>query len=154
MGSIRLETRIKAPIERCFDLARSVDAHLASAAKTRERVVGGKSHGLLELGESVTWEGRHFGLTLRQGATITRLDPPHVFVDESTSGPLKSLRHTHQFVTENHATLMVDTFEYELLMGILGRIADQLVLERYLRRFLKDRADFLKAEAEGSGRSG
>ena len=154
MGSIRLETRINAPIERCFDLARSVEAHLASTAKTHERVVAGKSHGMLELGDSVTWEGHHFGLTLRQGATITRLDPPHVFVDESTAGPLKSLRHTHHFVAANHDTLMVDTFEYELPMGELGRIADRLVIKRYLRRFLKDRAEFLKAEAERSGRSG
>ena len=151
MGSIRVETVINAPAERCFDLARSVDAHIASTAKTRERVVAGKALGLLELGESVTWEGRHFGIRLRQGSTITRLDRPHMFVDESTSGPLRSLRHIHQFVAEKNATLMVDTFEYELPTGVLGRVADQLVVERYLRRFLTERAAFLKAEAERSG---
>lgn len=154
MGSIRVETRIDAPIQLCFDLARSVGAHLASAAKSDERVVGGKTDGMLGLGESVTWEGRHFGLRLRQSTIITRFEPPHVFVDESTNGPLKSLRHTHQFVPENHATLMVDTFEYELPAGVFGRIADRTVVQRHLRRFLGERARFLKETAERSAGGG
>jgi ligand-binding SRPBCC domain-containing protein len=154
MGSIRVETLIHAPIERCFDLARSIDAHLASTAKTRERVVGGKTGGLLELGDSVTWEGRHLGLVLRQSSTITRLDRPHMFVDESTDGPLRSLRHVHQFVRENEATLMVDTFEYELPAGGLGALADRILVERYLRSFLTERASYLKKEAERSSGRG
>jgi ligand-binding SRPBCC domain-containing protein len=148
VGSIRVETLINAPIERCFDLARSVEAHLASTAKTDERVVGGKAKGLFELGDSVTWEGRHFGLRLRQGSTITRSEPPHVFVDEGTDGPLRGFRHVHQFVTERDATLMVDTFEYGLPAAMFGRLADRLFVERHLRRFLTDRAAHLKAAAE------
>jgi Uncharacterized conserved protein len=148
VGSIRVETLIKAPIERCFDLARSVDAHLGSTSRTGERVVAGRTHGLLGAGDSVTWEARHLGMRLRQGSSITRFEPPHMFVDESTSGPLKSLRHAHQFVDEGGATLMVDTFQYELPVGLLGRVADRLVVERHLRRFLAERAAYVKAEAE------
>ena len=133
MTSIRVDTLINAPIDRCFDLARSVEAHLESTAKTRERVVGGKQEGLFELGDSVIWEARHFGLRLRQGSTITRFEPPHVFVDEGTSGPLGNFRHVHQFVSEKGATLMVDTFEYELPMHLGGRLADRLVVERHMR---------------------
>jgi ligand-binding SRPBCC domain-containing protein len=151
VGSIRVETLIKAPIERCFDLARSVEAHIDSTSKTAERVVAGKTEGLFELGDSVTWEGRHFGLRLRQGSMITRSEPPHVFVDEGVSGPLKGFRHVHQFVAEGGATLMVDTFEYQLPMGLLGRISDGLAVERHLRRLLTDRAAFLKSEAEAAG---
>jgi ligand-binding SRPBCC domain-containing protein len=151
MASIRVETLIEAPIERCFDLARSVEAHVASTAKTAERVVGGKSDGLFELGDSVTWEARHFGLRLRQGSTITRSEPPHVFVDEGTSGPLGHFRHVHQFVPEHGATLMVDKFEYELPLRLGGGLADRLVVERHVRRLLTDRAAYLKQEAEAEG---
>jgi ligand-binding SRPBCC domain-containing protein len=151
MASIRVETVIKAPMDRCFDLARSVEAHLASTAKTNERVVSGKMEGLFEVGDSVTWEARHFGLRLRQGSTITRSDPPHVFVDEGTTGPLGHFRHVHQFVREHGATLMVDTFEYELLRRLGGRLADRLVVERHMRRLLTDRAAYLKKEAEAGG---
>jgi ligand-binding SRPBCC domain-containing protein len=135
-------------MERCFDLARSVEAHVASTAKTHERVVGGKMEGLFELGDSVIWEARQFGLRLRQGATITRSEPPHVFVDEGASGPLGHFRHVHQFVPEHGATLMVDTFEYELPLHLGGRLADRLVVERRVRRLLIDRAAYLKQEAE------
>jgi ligand-binding SRPBCC domain-containing protein len=151
VGSIRVETLIQAPIERCFDLARSVEAHVESTSKTEERVVAGKTEGLFELGDSVKWEGRHFGLRLRQGSTITRSEPPHVFVDEGVSGPLNGFRHVHQFVAEGGGTLMVDTFEYELPMGWLGRVADGLAVERHLRRLLTDRAAYLKAKAEAAG---
>jgi len=151
MASIRLETLIKAPIDRCFDLARSAEAHLASSAKTDERVVSGRKEGLFELGASVTWEARHFGLRLSQGSKITRSEPPHVFVDEGTSGPLGHFRHVHQFVRERGATLMVDTFDYELPLRLGGRLADRLVVERHMRRLLTDRAAYLKMEAERAG---
>lgn len=151
MGSIRVETLITAPIDRCFDLARSVESHVASTAKTAERVVDGRKEGLFELGDSVTWEARHFGLRLRQGSKITRSEPPHVFVDEGTSGPLGNFRHVHQFVSEHRATLMVDTFEYELPVRLGGRLADRLLVERHMRRLLTDRAAYLKQEAEAGG---
>jgi ligand-binding SRPBCC domain-containing protein len=151
MGSIRVETLIKAPIARCFDLARSVEAHLASTVKTDERVVGGRKESLFELGDSVTWEARYFGLRLRQGSTITRSEPPHVFVDEGTGGPLGHFRHVHQFVPEHGATLMVDTFEYELAVRLGGRVADRLVVKRHMRRLLTDRAAYLKEQAEAGG---
>jgi ligand-binding SRPBCC domain-containing protein len=149
MTSIRLETLITAPIDRCFDLARSVEAHLASTAKTAERVVGGRKEGLFELGDSVTWEARHFGLRLRQGSTITRSEPPHMFVDEGTTGPLGHFRHMHQFVPGlAAATLMVDTFEFELPVRLGGRLAELLIVKRHLRRLLIDRAAYLKKKAE------
>jgi ligand-binding SRPBCC domain-containing protein len=150
MGTIRLETLIKAPSDRCFDLARSVEAHIASTPNTAEKAVGGRKEGLFEVGDSVIWEARHFGFRLRQGSTITRSDRPHIFVDEGTSGPLDGFRHVHQFIVEHDMTRMVDTFEFELAWGLLGRLADRLVVERHLRRLLTERAAFLKAAAEAA----
>jgi len=62
MARIELSLYVAAPADRCFDLARSVDAHLRSTAATGERAVGGRTTGLLELGEEVTWRARHFGV--------------------------------------------------------------------------------------------
>ncbi len=93
------------------------------------------------------WEGRYLGVRLRQGSTITRFDRPHVFVDEGTTGPLHH-RHLHQFVSEGDATLMSDTFAYELPAGLLGRLADQIAVGRRLRRLFYERTAYLKAEAE------
>ena len=77
MGEITIETRIRAPIELCFDLARDVTAHAESAAFSSERVIAPeRTQGLLELGDTVAFEGRHFGITQRFVARITILDAP------------------------------------------------------------------------------
>jgi len=39
LPTISIETIIAAPIERCFDLARSVEAHVETSHFTDERVV-------------------------------------------------------------------------------------------------------------------
>lgn len=49
MRTIYLETIIHAPIEKVFDLARSIDAHIQTTGNTHERVVAGKLSGLVEL---------------------------------------------------------------------------------------------------------
>jgi hypothetical protein len=87
MATIVVETRIRAPIELCFDLARDVGAHAESAAFSSERVVEpGRTLGLLEFGDLVAFEGRHFGITQRFVARITALDRPAHFVDEMVQG--------------------------------------------------------------------
>ena len=63
-------------------------------------------------------------------------------------GAFKSFRHTHEFRREGMATVMVDTFRYTSPLGPLGVLADKLVLERYMRRFLTERALALKDAAE------
>ena len=55
---IELKIKIKAPIEICFDLARSIDLHVDSTNHTGEKAVGGVTSGLIGLGESVTWRGQ------------------------------------------------------------------------------------------------
>src|SRR4030095_8480223 len=98
MACIVSETKIRAPIEVCFDLARDVNAHRESAAFSAERVVPpGRIEGLLELGDLVAFEGRHFGIRQRFVARITKLDRPHRFHDEMVEGSFKWLRHYHEF---------------------------------------------------------
>ena len=48
MPIICLVTQMRAPIDRCFDLARSIEIHLRSTEKTREKVVGRTTNGLLK----------------------------------------------------------------------------------------------------------
>ncbi len=48
MPVIELKTDIAAPIEVCFDLARSIDFHQLSTGKTRERAVSGVTSRLKE----------------------------------------------------------------------------------------------------------
>src|SRR5580700_11093177 len=89
MPLIRLTTLIHAPASVCFDLARSVDAHVASAAGTGERAIDGVTTGLMTLGDEVTWEATHFGVRQRLRVRITELDPPRRFTDEMVRGEFR-----------------------------------------------------------------
>jgi hypothetical protein len=55
MPVIELSTVIRAPRERVFDLARSIDAHQDSTGGTGERAVAGVTKGLIGMNEEVTW---------------------------------------------------------------------------------------------------
>jgi len=74
-------TSIRAPIERCFDLARSVEAHLAGNRHWGEAAVAmsGVTAGLIGLGERVTWRARHFGVLQTLTTEITAMDRPGTF---------------------------------------------------------------------------
>jgi hypothetical protein len=74
MPVIQLSLFIKAPIQVCFDLSRSIDIHIESTSHTNEKAVKGRTGGLIELGETVTWEATHFGIRQQLTSMITEFD--------------------------------------------------------------------------------
>jgi ligand-binding SRPBCC domain-containing protein len=152
MPVIHLETFILAPVELCFDLARSVDVHMASTNRTGERAISGVTSGVMNLNDEVTWEGTHFGMRQRLTSKITAFDRPHMFVDEMQRGAFKYWRHTHLFELREDGTLMIDDAAYASPLGLLGRIVDLLLLERYMTRFLIERNSHIKKVAEEAAR--
>ena len=148
MPVICLTTKIRAPIDSCFDLARSVEIHLRSTAKTREKVVGGVTHGLIGLNDEVTWEAIHFCIRQRLTSRITVWNPPNHFRDSMVHGAFQSFDHDHFFEHHQGITTMNDRFDYKSPLGLLGRLADVLFLERYMERLLRERADVIRLAAE------
>ena len=153
MPVIRVETGIAAAPALCFDLARSIDAHVALASATGERAVGRLTTGLLELGDEVTWRARHFGVTQELTSRITSFDRPHSFRDEIVRGAFRRLVHDHRFERLGEGTRMIDIFDFNAPLGLLGVIAERVVLTAYLSKFLETRAQALKQLAEsGEGK--
>jgi ligand-binding SRPBCC domain-containing protein len=148
MQSIQLETRIAAPVDRCFLLALSMDLHVESAAQTSERAIAGVTHGIIGAGESVTWEGRHFGFKLRHTSVIRKYERPYFFEDVMTAGMFKSFEHGHRFAEEADGTLMHDELRFAAPLGVLGLVAETLVLKKYLEGFLIERNGLIKTVAE------
>jgi ligand-binding SRPBCC domain-containing protein len=150
VSRIELVTRIRAPRERVFDLARDVDAHVASATGTDEHPVEGKgkTSGLLELGDEVTWRARHFGIVRELTSRITVFDRPRHFRDSMVKGAFARFDHDHFFEDEGDVTVARDVFDFAAPLGPLGRIADRLFLRRYMQRFLEERMRVLKEMAE------
>ena len=148
MTTIVVETRILAPIEVCFDLARDVDAHVQTSSATGERAVGGRTSGLLELGDVVTFEAVHFGIRQRLTSKIVEFDRPRRFVDEMVEGAFASLRHTHEFNVEGTSVLMRDTLTWRSPLGPLGVLADRLFVKRHLYNYMVTKQSDLKVHAE------
>lgn len=147
---ILLKTRIDAPVEKCFDLARSIDFHLESTRSTREQAIDGVTSGLISLGEEVEWKARHLGLWWKMRVRITEFDPPRSFQDTMIKGPFHTFRHDHAFDPYDGGTLMTDVVRFQSPVPVLGALFDHLVVGQYLRRFLQSRNIQLKADAEAN----
>jgi ligand-binding SRPBCC domain-containing protein len=111
MPIIKHQQFIQAPIHLCFDLARNVQIQTETTSHTKEKAVGGMVAGLLEEGDTVTWEAVHFGIKQRLTAKITYMEKPNQFIDVMIKGAFKSFTHKHEFIEEKTGTLMIDTFE-------------------------------------------
>jgi ligand-binding SRPBCC domain-containing protein len=148
MAKIKLTTFISAPIERIFDLSRSIDLHQLSTKRTEEKAVAGRTEGLINKGETVTWEATHFGIRQRLTTRIPDMRRPDFFVDQMLEGAFKSIYHEHHFASHDGGTIMTDDFQFEAPYGILGRLFEKIVLKRYLTRFLTERNAIIKKVAE------
>lgn len=123
-----------------FDVSLDVDLHLKSFEDSDESIVGGVRHGGMQLGDDVTWRARHFGIWWTMTSTITEYDRPRRFVDEQKKGPFRRFRHVHEFeAIDDSTTMMRDSIEFEAPLGVLGRIAEKVALERYLPKLIDQR---------------
>ncbi len=148
MPILKIKTIIKSDIHIVFDLARSIDLHVISTQHTNEKAIAGRTSGLIELGEWVTWRARHFGMYQRLTAKITAFEKPFYFVDEMVEGPFQSFKHEHLFAEENGIITMTDIFNYRSPLGVLGKLADHLFLKKYMTDLLSTRNSVLKDFAE------
>lgn len=135
-------------MQACFDAARDLDLHVASLAHTNEKAVAGRTSGLIEAGEEVTWRGRHFGVYQHFTSKITAFDAPHSFQDSMQKGAFASFVHDHLFSTSGEGTNMKDVLVFAAPFGVVGRVVEKLVLRRYLERLLTARAAVIKHAAE------
>lgn len=151
MPVLRIVTDIRAPVETCFDLARSIDLHLESMTLSQERAVAGVTSGLIGHGEEVSWEAQHLGRLWRMTSRITEFDFPHRFVDEMVTGPFGSFRHEHGFEAHGDQTRMTDVVRFKMAFGMFGRLVDPFALV-YLRRLMAIRNTAITRKAENGPR--
>jgi len=148
MPTIHLTTVIYAPMERVFDLSRSITLHKRSMAHLQEEAVKGRTNGLIENNETVTWRARHLGKTRTLTTRITDMRSPEYFCDEMEKGDFKYMRHEHHFKAIDNATVAIDIMDFEAPYGGLGRLFTRLYLHSYMSRLLQQRNRIIKEYAE------
>jgi len=150
MTTINLTTKIKASQKIVFDASRNIDIHQQSASKSNEKAIAGTTSGLINLNETVTWRGKHFGFYLTHKSRITAMNLYDYFVDEMEEGKFKTFKHEHFFEEKNGVTIMTDKLQYETPFGIIGKLFDVLFLKNHLIHFLLERNKTLKKVSENN----
>jgi len=148
MPKIHLTLFIAAPVERVFDLSRSINLHKISTDGTNEEAIAGTTSGLINLNETVTWRARHLFKTRQHTSKITAMKTPDHFTDEMLHGDFKSFRHEHHFKQIENGTIMIDIVEFETPYGTIGKFFNTIYLKRYLQKFLQKRNNTIKEYAE------
>jgi ligand-binding SRPBCC domain-containing protein len=150
---LRTEAVIAAPAERCFNLARSIDAHADSAALIHGTAVGGKRTGLADVGDETTWSAQFFHvrflLTTRIGGGDRDYSRPRRFSDVMCAGLFRHFGHVYTFEPLGpDQTRLRDEFSFESPFGPLGAVIDRMVLCPQMRTVANARVQFLKRAAE------
>lgn len=148
MVNIHLTSFINAPVERVFDLSRSINLHHISTLQTNEKAIAGVVNGLINKDETVTWEAKHLFKVRRFTSRITAMERPSSFTDEMVKGDFKSFYHEHHFKAVENGTLMIDKVNFESPYGFAGKIFNTLFLRSYIEKFLIKRNEVIKEYAE------
>ena len=148
MPKIHLTSFIAAPIERVFDLSRSINLHKISTASTNEKAIGGTMNGLINKNETVTWQARHLFKTRQFTSKITEMQSPDFFIDEMVKGDFESFHHEHHFKAAANGTIMIDLISFESTYGLIGKMANSILIISYIKKFLKKRNAVIKDYAE------
>ncbi len=148
MSKIHLTTFIAAPIERVFDLSRSISLHKISTEGTNEQAIAGVTSGLINLNETVTWKAKHLLKNRQHKTLISAMEKPNSFTDEMIAGDFKSFKHQHFFKAVNNGTIMIDILDFESPYGSVGKLFSAIYLKKYLTQFLEKRNSVIKTYAE------
>ena len=84
-----------------------------------------------------------FGIPTRWVTEITHVDKDNYFVDEQRFGPYELWHHKHFLKTINKGVEMIDIVDYKIPFGILGKIADPLIVSPKLKEIFEYRKNTL-----------
>lgn len=95
--------------------------------------VTGSTDREVRTGTRINYELRLHGLPLKWESRITDYVDGERFTDEQIKGPYRRWHHEHHFHEVEGGVAVEDVVNYELPLGILGRVAHAVVVQRQLR---------------------
>jgi ligand-binding SRPBCC domain-containing protein len=134
--SLYSRQRVPAPLEKVWaffsdasNLLNVTPPHLN--LKVTNEVYGGEVYA----GQVMTYNVKPLlGIPLSWMTEITHVVPQKYFVDEQRKGPYKLWHHQHHFTAIEGGVEMTDLVHYRLPFGILGSLANSLVVKKELRK--------------------
>jgi hypothetical protein len=132
-------------MDRCFRLAVSIDLQIAASG---HKAIDGVTSGLIGPGDTVTWQGRHFGTKGKHQSLIEVWHPYTYFRDIMVEGHFASYEHDHHFAPLNDGTRIRDEIRFSASPGMLGRLREKLFLQKKLIKMLNLQNALIKKAAE------
>ncbi len=74
------------------------------------------------------------GIPVSWMTEITQVTPMNYFVDEQRKGPYQLWHHQHHFKSIDGGTEMVDFVHYRVPFGLLGNLANSLLVKKELKK--------------------
>ena len=151
MIELSAEVSVAAPVRRCFDVTRSVEAHRDSSTLIGGRPVAGKVAGLSELGDETTWSARFFGVRFRVRTRVVAMDAPAAYREERVAGLCRAFEHDYRFRRDGDRTVIEDVFRVGLPLGAAGEFVTGPLLRPRLRAVQRHRLDWIREVCESEG---
>src|SRR6476646_20990 len=96
-------------------------------------------------GTLINYSLRVHGVPLRWTSEIIEWEPPHRFVDLQLRGPYKLWRHEHRFEERDGGTLISDTINLALPLGLLGQLAYKIKVKSDIEEIFTFRKEKIRA---------
>ncbi len=170
MQTIHLETKIAAPIERCFLLSTHVELVQQTLGM---KLIEGTTSGHIVDGSRVVWRGWKFCLPTQHHTRITGYAEPRSaatagdlhadftgqriawFQDSQERGRFVFFTHDHYLRESRNGTgepetVLEDVVRFSLPLGILGRMVSHSIVAPHIRSLVTKRFALLKHVAESN----
>lgn len=152
--SFERTTHIDAPLAEVFSFfSMHENLQRITPARMRFRIIQSPDPRLKE-GDRIEYALRFLGVPLRWTTLITRFRENDVFADLQERGPFRYWLHTHTFRAVDGSVEMHDRVEYELPLGLLGRVFGAALVARQLRTVFEFRAEAIRAAFRPPSSSG
>jgi len=99
----------------------------------------------VQQGTLINYSLRVHGVPLRWTSEIVEWEPPHHFVDLQLRGPYKLWRHEHRFEERDGGTLISDTINLALPLGLLGQLAYKIKAKSDIEEIFTFRKEKIRA---------
>ncbi|MBF0430311.1 MAG: hypothetical protein HQK83_03475 [Fibrobacteria bacterium] len=110
----------------------SVSPHLPSLSFYSPSLMLGKGQ--------IVHSALNYGLfQLTWNTKITKFEPYTFFEGTLVEGPFKKWVHRHHFEYQGKKTIIHDEIEYEVGLGLLGKLIERLIINYQIENFLKER---------------
>ena len=85
-----------------------------------------------------------FGISMHWRTEICKVKHKVYFTDRQLIGPYKVWEHTHSFVPKNGGVQMQDLVNYQLPLGVIGKLVNYLLVKRKIKSIFDYREEALK----------